>query len=63
MSIRKKLMLFVFVIIIVPMVILFITSTIIMDKQKKDSELLYLQSALKIVRTQMLMRKAGHSTP
>lgn len=58
MSIRKKLMLFVFVIIIVPMVILFITSTIIMDKQKKDSELLYLQSALKIVRTQMLMRKA-----
>ena len=57
MSIRKKLMLFVFVIIIVPMVILFISSTIIMDKQKKDSELLYLQSALKIARTQTLMRK------
>ena len=57
MSIRKKLMLFVFVIIIVPMVILFISSTIIMDKHKKDSELLYLQSALKIARTQTLMRK------
>ena len=57
MSIRKKLMLFVFVIIIVPMVILFISSTIIMDKQKKDSELLYLQNALKIARTQTLMRK------
>ena len=58
MSIRRKLMLFVFFIVIVPMVILFIASTIILDNQKKDSELLYLQSALKIVHTQMLMRKA-----
>ena len=58
MSIRKKLMLFVFFIVIVPMVILYIASTIILDNQKKDSELLYLQSSLKIVHTQMLMRKA-----
>lgn len=57
MSIRKKLMLFVFFIVIVPMVILYIASTIILDNQKKDSELLYLQSSLKIVHTQMLMRK------
>jgi signal transduction histidine kinase len=58
LSIRKKLLLFVFAAVTVPMVALFVSSTIIMDKQKKESELLYLQSALKIARTQMLMRKA-----
>ena len=58
LSIRKKLLLFVSVAVTVPMLALFVSSTIIMDKQKKESELLYLQSALKIVRTQMLMRKA-----
>ena len=57
MSIRKKLMLFVFMIVLVPMIILYISSTIIMEKQKRDSELLYLQSAVNIVRTQMLSRK------
>jgi len=57
LSIRKKLLLFVFVAVTAPMLILFVSSTIIMDKQKKDSELLYLQSALKIARTQTLMRK------
>lgn len=57
MSIRKKLLIFVVMIVIVPMGILFVSSTVIMDTQKKDSELLYLQSALKIVRTQMLSRK------
>ena len=57
MSIRKKLMILVSVIVVTPMIILFVSSTIIMDSQKKESELLYLQSALKVARTQMLSRK------
>jgi signal transduction histidine kinase len=57
MSIRKKLLILVSLIVITPMVILFVSSTVIMNSQKKDSELRYLQSAMKIVRTQMLSRK------
>lgn len=57
MSIRKKILILVSLIVIVPMIILFVSSTIIMDSQKKESELLYLQSAIKVARTQMLSRK------
>ena len=57
MSIRKKILILVSLIVIVPMIILFVSSTIIMDSQKKESELLYLQSAIKVARTQMSSRK------
>jgi hypothetical protein len=40
------------------MVALFVSSTIIMDKQKKESELLVFAECAKDARTQMLMRKA-----
>lgn len=57
MSIRKKLLILVSVIVVTPMIILFASSSVIMDYQKKESELLYLQSAIKVARTQMLSRK------
>lgn len=57
MTIRKKLLILVSVIVVMPMIILFASSSVIMDSQKKESELLYLQSALKVARTQMLSRK------
>lgn len=57
MSIRKKLLIFVIIIVVAPMVLLFVSSTVIMNSQKKDSELIYLQRSLIIVRNQMLSRK------
>lgn len=45
------------VIVVTPMIILFASSSVIMDAQKRESELLYLQSAIKVARTQMLSRK------
>ncbi len=57
MSIRRKLLILVSVIVVTPMIILFASSSVIMESQKRESELLYLQSALKVARTQMLSRK------
>lgn len=57
MSIRKKILIFVVLLVMAPMLVLFVSSTFVLKKQKNNNELLYLKNSLKIVRTQMLSRK------
>lgn len=65
MSIKRKMTIFVMLLIIMPMTILFFSSSFVLNEQIKRSEQSYLDNALKIVRITMFnrkeeMRKAGH---
>lgn len=57
MSIKHKMAVFVIILVIMPMTILFFSSSFALNEQIKHSEHSYLDNALKIVRTGMLDRK------
>ncbi|QNB46172.1 HAMP domain-containing protein [Thermanaerosceptrum fracticalcis] len=56
MSINKKLLIFVIVLVVVPMLLLFLISTLVLDKQIEKSAQSYLENALKIARNRMIGR-------
>lgn len=56
MSIRRKLMIFATASVVVPMIILYVASTHILNKQLQDEEQRYLENSIKIARNQMLAR-------
>lgn len=56
MSIKKKLLIFVIVLVVVPMLFLFLVSTLVLDRQIEKSAQSYLENALKIARNRMISR-------